>query len=90
MQKLNFTLMLAAGLLGGLISRYTSPAPVLAQAPTTKELSAQSFALTDENGNTIGSFKASPYPNPRTVIFVDQNGREIWRAGSSVKMLSVK
>jgi hypothetical protein len=92
MQKLNFTLMLAAGLLGGLLSRYVTPARVLAQAPlpVTKELSAQSFVLTDETGNIIGAFKPSADPNHRTVVFVDRNGRETWRAGYSVKALSEK
>ena len=84
--------MLAAGLLGGLLSRYIKPAPVLAQAPlpVTKELSAQSFVLTDESGNIVGSFKPSADPNHRTIVFVDRNGREIWRAGYSVKVLSEK
>jgi hypothetical protein len=92
LQKLNFTLMLAAGFLGGLLSRYIGPMPVLAQAPppVTKEISAQSFVLTDENGNIVGAFKPSPDPNHRTAVFVDRNGREVWRAGYSVKVLSEK
>jgi hypothetical protein len=92
MQKLDLALVLAAGLVGGLLSRYIAPAPALAQVQTTpppREIVSQSFTLADGTGTVIGTFKASIGPSP-TVVFVDRNGREIWRAGTSVHVLSGK
>ena len=91
MQKLNLGLALGAGLLGGVLSHYFTSATALAQtqALPVKEVTAQSFVLADERGNTVGTFKSSPGPSP-TVVFTDRNGREIWRAGTSVKVLSQK
>jgi len=95
-QKLNLSLALAAGLLGGVLSRYITPLPVLAQAGPAKEIRAQSFVLVDGNNNVIGTFRASvPMPGKpgglnQTVILLDRNDKEIWRAGVSVKVLAQK
>jgi len=78
---------LAAGLLGGLISRYVSPVAAFAQAQTQREIKAQSFVLIDDQGNIVGTFRPSADRTP-TVILLDRNGREIWRAGVSAKVLS--
>ena len=89
--KLSISLALAAGLLGGLVSRYITPPPVLAQAQTQKEIKAQRFVLVDDKNQIVGTFKSAesqngaPTPN---VVLVDRNGREIWRAGVSVKVVS--
>jgi hypothetical protein len=86
-RKLNISLALAAGLVGGAISRSTTPVPVLAQSQFQKEIKAQSFVLVDEKDNIIGTFKPSADRTP-TVVLLDRNGREIWRAGVSAKVLS--
>jgi len=93
-RKFNLALALAAGLLGGVLSRYVAPWPVLAQAQPAKELRAQSFVLVDDNNNLVGTFTAStPAPKPgqnQTVVLLDRNDKEIWRAGVSVKVLAQK
>jgi hypothetical protein len=80
-------LALAVGLFGALLSRYVMPIPVLAQTTSPKEIKAQSFVLVDEKDNIVGTFKASTDRIP-TVVLLDRSGREIWRAGVSVKILS--
>jgi len=91
-RKLNLSLALAAGLLGGVLSRYIAPLPVLAQAGPPKELRAQSFVLVDDKNNVVGTFTAStPGPKPvqnQTVVLLDRNDKEIWRAGVSVRVLA--
>jgi hypothetical protein len=50
----------------------------------------QSLGLVDEKSNVVGTFRSSQPgsgPGP-TVVLLDRNGREIWRAGISVKVLS--
>jgi hypothetical protein len=58
--KLTATLCLAAGLLGGIASRYISPDLTHAQAqtPVAKEIRAQAFILEDESGNVMGRLRA--------------------------------
>jgi len=92
-RKFNLALALAAGLLGGVLSRSITLWPVLAQAGPAKELRAQSFVLVDDKDNVAGTFTASPaVPGKpiqnQTVILLDRNGKEIWRAGVSVKVLA--
>lgn len=65
LRKLNPVLALAAGLLGGILSRYLAPPPVHAQAPATQaqstpapeEIRAQSFTLVDGSGAVVGTFR---------------------------------
>jgi hypothetical protein len=89
-RTLTLTLTFAVSLLGGLLSHYITPATVLAQTQPQKEIKAQSFVLVDEKNNVVGTFK--PLDNPivgaPTVVLLDRNGRELWRAGVSVKVLS--
>lgn len=87
---LTITSILAAGLLGGLLSRYLTPVTVHAQAQAQKEIKAQSFVLVDDKDNIVGTFKPSfdPLTGAPTVVFLDRNGRESWRAGASFKTLS--
>jgi hypothetical protein len=89
------TLALAAGLVGGLLSRYVAPPSAFAQdkAKVTKEVRAQSFTLVDPSDHAVGTFTFDPGPlaqsGPNTipfsvggrVILRDSNGREIWSAG---------
>ena len=60
--KQTLILSLAAGLMGGIFSRYLGPEMVHAQSqtPAPKEISAQSFALLDANGNRLGALTVSP------------------------------
>ena len=89
-RKLNLSLTLAAALLGGVLSRYITPVPVLAQAQIQKEIKAQSFVLVDQKNNNIATFRlaADEISGNPTVVLLDRTGREIWRAGVSVKVLS--
>jgi|HubBroStandDraft_6_1064221.scaffolds.fasta_scaffold75078_4 hypothetical protein len=95
MQKLNLGLAVGAGFLGGALSHYSASyfTQATAHAQTlvspVKDVTAQSFVLVDPTGTTVGTFKASSGQSP-TVVFTDRNGREIWRAGTSVKVLSDK
>jgi hypothetical protein len=92
--KVNLVLALAAGLLGGYLSRYLAPAPVFAQtpAPSAKEVRAQTFVLTDEQGAVVGTFRPStPRQNELpTVVLLDPWGRETWRGkGAFIRPLGV-
>jgi hypothetical protein len=57
-RNLNLTLSLAAGLLGGMVSRWIIPTPALAQAPVPapKDVRAQRFTLVTEDGSVLGVF----------------------------------
>jgi hypothetical protein len=81
------SLALAAGLVGGLLSRYVTPQSVNAQPGPPQEIKAQSFVLVDGKNNIVGTFKSSADRVP-TVVLLDRNGREIWRAGVSAKVLT--
>jgi hypothetical protein len=89
-RTLTLTLALAGGILGGLLSHSITPATVLAQTQTQREIKAQSFVLMDEKNNVVATFKSSenPIAGGPTVVLLDRNGREIWRAGVSAKVLS--
>ena len=87
---IGFIVALAAGLLGGTISRYISPASAFAQGQTAPaaEVRAQSFVLVDSSDQTVGTFTTTPRMNARGVmtgsriVLRDKIGREIWSAGS--------
>jgi hypothetical protein len=94
----NMTLILAfgAGLFGGVLSRWITPTPVLAQAqatppasatPVPKEIRAQRFTLVGEDGTVLGTFGIDSINgrlrgNPSIRLF-DESGKEIWSAGGS-------
>ena len=91
-------LALAAGLLGGLVSRNVALPSVHAQAPMPnipREIRAQSFTLTDDQGRVLGTFTARvspvilgklPPPSgaglPAQVLLLDSAGHQIWSASS--------
>jgi hypothetical protein len=60
--RLTIAIAVAAGLAGGLISRYLTPAVVFAQdqPQVTQEVRAQSFTLVDSQDRTVGTFSFEP------------------------------
>ena len=95
--KSNVFMALAAGFLGGLLTRYIAPTPVLAQSQTSSatEIRAQSFVLVDAQDHAVGTFFSEPLsppfarrpypgpPGPSRIVRRDSNGREIWSAGGN-------
>ena len=84
MKKLNLTLSLAAGLLGGVISHYALVTPVAkAQAQTVapKEVRAQSFVLMSERGELGGTMAFDAQGRP--MIRLLYKGHEIFSAGGN-------
>jgi hypothetical protein len=75
--KQTLILSLAAGLTGGIFSRYLAPELVHAQTqtPAPKEISAQSFALLDANGNRVGALTVS---NGRWAIASTYQGQTVF------------
>ncbi len=87
-RNLNLILCLAAGLIGGVLSRWVVPAPVLAQAPASalKDIRAQRFTLVTEDGRILGTFGPDQPLNNNAMPVIklfDPSGREIWSAGGS-------
>ena len=78
-RTLTLTLALAAGLCGGLLSRYVAPAAVHAQAqtPAPKEIRAQSFVLVNAQGTAFGLMGFDPRGNP-IIKLLDERGRTFW------------
>jgi hypothetical protein len=71
--------------LGGVLSRYVTPSTAFAQSTIPKEIAARSFTLMDERNGIVGVFKPSEAPSDNTVVLLDQNGKEIWRASVAPK-----
>jgi hypothetical protein len=80
-RKLNIGLSIAAGLLGGLLSHYISPALVHAQtqAAPPKEIRAQSFVLVSADGKADGLF-GFDQDGQANVILLDKTGKVLWSA----------
>jgi len=103
MNRTTIIVALMAGLVGGLISRYISPAPVLAQQPQAQspapvELRAQRFSLVNPDGSVVATFTVDhpktpdtfPLPPP-SVRLLDSGGKELWRAGGNpMRKLALK
>jgi hypothetical protein len=98
-KALTLALGLAAGLLGGMLTRYIAPPAAHAQdQAVSKEIRAQSFTLVDQFNHTAGTFSyestASFHMLPRgqgpqsigpgRIVLRDASGREIWSAGSRI------
>ena len=86
-RKLNLILGLAAGLVGGLLSRYLVPSPVYAQAqiPAPREMRAQSFVLVNAQGVALGLMGFDPQGHP-VIKLVDEGGRTLWSAGKTLTL----
>jgi len=102
MNKMTIVVALVAGLAGGAISRYISPAPVLAQqaqaqSPAPVELRAQRFTFVNPDGAVLATFGVDQSKVPDGLPFkpairlLDSNGTEIWSAGGNpVRKLALK
>jgi hypothetical protein len=102
MNKMTIVVALVAGLAGGAISRYISPAPVLAQQtqarnPAPVELRAQRFALLNPDGAVVATFTVDqPRFDPTSlntpsIRLLDATGKELWSAGGNpVRKLALK
>jgi hypothetical protein len=102
MNRMTVVVAFMAALAGGAISRYISPAPVLAQQTQARstapvELRAQRFALVNPDGLVVGTFmvdQSKPLegaPFKPSIRLLDFNGKEIWRAGGDpVRNLALK
>jgi len=68
--KTTIAIALMAGLLGGQLARFLTPATAFAQNPTpvVNNLRAQSFTLVDASGFTVGTFTAEPISGPARPI----------------------
>jgi hypothetical protein len=100
--KLSLALAFAAGLTGGMLSSFLTPARVLAQTPAAPpgplsqgmpqaEIRARKFVLVDAAGNSVGIFTTSISNTAQggaAVVLQDEHGREIWRAGGGFRSLS--
>jgi hypothetical protein len=88
-RTITVTLALAAGLLGGVVSRYVTPTPVFAQtpAPAPKEVRAQSFILVNKQGQPLGriGFDSDGLP---VITLVNEDGRTIWSTKASLLLQS--
>jgi hypothetical protein len=91
-RTLTLALAVAAGLFGGLLSRYVALPSVHAQAQAQNavEVRAQAFTLVDAQGHAIGTFtfRSEPGPFPQfpplsRIVLLDPAGREIWAAGGT-------
>ncbi|MBI2680285.1 MAG: hypothetical protein HYX25_04665 [Candidatus Solibacter usitatus] len=92
-RTMNIALTLAAGLLGGLLSRYLAPSPAFAQTqapvPVPREVRAQSFILVNKEGKPLGriGFDSDGLP---VITLVDEDGRTLWSTKASLLLQSSK
>jgi hypothetical protein len=87
-RKLNLGLSIAAGLLGGFLSHYVSPALVHAQTPSAppKQIAAQSFWLVNDQGVPSGVFGFEKDGSPSIKLF-DKSGKVIWMENGKPQVL---
>lgn len=81
-------LVLASGLMGGLVSRYIAPQVAFAQGqlPVNKEVRAQSFTFVDPSNRTVAKLSVEQQyvaGRPARIVLKDSTGHEIWSAGGS-------
>ena len=87
--KFTLPVAVAAGLAGGLLSRFVAPAPVLAQTQPAapKEVRAQSFVLVDSRGTAYGLLGFNPQGRP-VIKLLDATGRTLWTTESGLRLPS--
>ena len=81
-QGLILCLALYAGLLTGIVSRYLFPTTFL-WSGATRDVTPRSFVLVDEQNDIVGVLQPSKLGSGETVVLLDRNGKELWRAGVS-------
>ena len=83
-RQLNLGLSLAAGLLGGFLSHYVSPALVHAQtqAASPKQITAQKFVLVNDAGLPAGVFGLQK-DGSASIQLMDKDDRVVWSAGKT-------
>lgn len=85
--RLTIAVALAAGLAGGMLTRFIAPPPVFAQTqPPTDEVRARSFVLLDNFNNPVATFTAGSGRGTASgvVELKDSHGSVIWKAGGSL------
>ena len=87
--RITIALALAAGLAGGLLTRYIAPPPVYAQASVTDEVRARSFTVVDEKGDSIGTLTAESnrlgtFRGVPHLVMKDSNGRTLQVFGGTM------
>ena len=87
-QGLILCLALSAGLLTGIVSRYLFPAIAFAWSGAPRDVTPRSFVLVNEQNDIVGVLQPSKLGSGETVVLLDRNGREVWRAGISHKVLA--
>jgi hypothetical protein len=87
--KLTLTIAIAAGLAGGLLSRFVVPTSAQAQVPPSapKEIRAQSFVLVDQKGTPYGLLGFSPQGQP-IIKLLDARGQTLWSTEPGLRMPS--
>ena len=91
MNKLIILGAFAAGLAGGVASRFLLPDAVQAQSTAPKQIRAQSFVVEDAAGRIVGIFASDSIgpinttgpvkASPASIRLLDLDGNEVWRAG---------
>jgi hypothetical protein len=62
-----------------------APKPAVPASFESGEIRTQRVVIVDERGIRVGTFQVTTSPTgPRTVAFIDQRGRETWRASGEV------
>jgi hypothetical protein len=87
MKKWNLVLAAAAGFLGGSLSHLAFPQAARAQEPrqtqiqpAPKVVEAQSFELTDQDGNVLGRFGPDTAQGSANIVLYGADHKVIWRA----------
>jgi hypothetical protein len=88
-RNLNVILALAAGLAGGVASRFLTPTPAFAQASIPKEIKAQKFVIVNSEGKALGVFGFDRDGTPM-VKLTDENGRMLWSTQPSILLQSTR
>jgi hypothetical protein len=91
--RLTLTVAIAAGLAGGLLSRFVVPTSAQAQTQTQaqpsapKEIRAQSFVLVDQKGTAYGLLGFSPQGRP-IIKLLDAKGQTLWSTEPGLRLPS--
>lgn len=89
--RLMITVAIAAGLAGGLLSRFVVPtsaqAQTQAQTGAPNEIRAQSFVLVDQKGTAYGLLGFGPQGQP-IIKLLDARGQTLWSTEPGLRLPS--